>query len=158
MTKTQAGVFTGLMLAATLAVADGGSIKGSLAYTAEMTWDYDRDEEIERVQYWVDIDVEVDGDQVKGNVVKYLKNLDTGEKIYHWSNMQMTGDNTRAPAEVSAMSIDGPSASLTVDGVVYTFRDTDAYAEGEPRRFVADDGLTRTEFPIFAGAVTVASR
>jgi len=158
MTKMQVSVFAGLMLAATLAVADGGAIKGSVAYTAEMSWDYDRDDEIERVQYWIDMDVETEGDQVKGGVVRYLKNLDSGEKIYEWSNMQMTGDNTRAPAEVSALTVEGNTARITVGEVTYAFRDSDAYAEGEPRSFVADDGLTQTEFPIFAGAVTVQAR
>ena len=158
MPKTQVGLFTGLLLATTLALADGGSVKGSIAYTAEMTWDYDRDNKIERVQYWVDIDAEIDGDKIEGHVVKYLKNLDSGEKIYRWSNMQMTGDNTRAPEEVSALVVSGDTAILTVGDVTYTIRDSRAYAEGEPRNFVADDGLNRTEYPIFAGSVTVAAR
>ena len=158
MTKTQIALFTGVLLAANVALADGGSVKGSIAYTPEMTWDYNKDNKSERVQYWVDIDAETDGDQVKGEVVKYLKNLDSGEKIYQFANMQMTGTNSLAPEEVTALSIDGDTARLTFGDITYTIRDSAAYDEGEARTFLSDNGVNEKEYPILAGSVTVAAR
>ena len=148
--------FTGicLLLTAGPVAADGGSIKGSVGYTPEMAWDYNRDRKTNRVQFWVDIDIETKGDAVKGGIQRYLKDLDSGKKIYHWKNMDMTGDNTRPTLPATHLTIKGKTAVFTVDDVTYTLTDSSS----APQHFLADDGFTKTELKIYAGKVEVHER
>ena len=148
--------FTGISLLFTAGsvAADGGSIKGSVGYTPEMTWDYNRDKKINRVQFWVDIDIETKGDTVKGGIQRYLKDLDSGKKIYHWKNMDMTGDNTRPTLPATHLTVKGKTAVFTVDDVTYTLTDSSS----APQHFLADDGFTKTELKIYAGKVSVHER
>lgn len=144
-----------LLLTVSVMAADGGSIKGSLAYTQEMAWDYNQDNKIERVQYWVDIDIEKKGDTIKGGMQKYLKDLDSGQKIYHWANMQMTGDNSRPNLPASHLTIKGKTAEFTISDVTYTITDSGGSSGDRPETFLADDGLTKIEMKIYAGDVKV---
>ena len=147
-----------LLLTAGSVAADGGSIKGSVGYTPEMDWDYNRDKKVNRVQFWVDIDIETRGDAVKGGIQRYLKDLDSGKKIYHWKNMDMTGDNTRPTLPATHLSIKGKTAVFTVDAVTYTLTDSSAVSGSTPQHFLADDGFTKSELKIYAGKVEVHER
>ena len=154
-------IYTGiisLLLTAGPVAADGGSIKGAVGYTPEMAWDYNRDKKINRVQFWLDFDIETKGDKVKGGMQRYLKDLDSGRKIYHWKNMDMTGDNTRPTLSVTHLTITGKTAVFTVDDVTYTFTDSSAVSGSAPRHFLSDDGFTKAEIKIYAGKVDVHER
>ena len=154
-------IYTGiisLLLTAGPVAADGGLIKGSVGYTPEMAWDYNRDKKINRVQFWLDFDIETKGDAVKGGMQRYLKDLDSGRKIYHWKNMDMTGDNTRTTLPATHLVIKGKTAVFTVDDVTYTFADSSAVSGSAPQHFLADDGFTKTELKIYAGKVDVHGR
>ena len=144
-----------LLLTTGLVAADGGSIKGAVGYTPEMAWDYNQDKKVNRVQFWFDIDIEKRDDAVKGSMQRYLKDLDSGQKIYRWKNMDMTGDNTRPTLPVTHLAIKGKTAVFTVDDVTYTFTDSGAVSGSEPQHFLADDGFTKTELKIYGGKVEV---
>lgn len=150
-----AASFTSILIMTGPLAADESSIKGSLAYTEEMNWDYNRDNTIERVQYWADIDIKGEGDTVKGGMRKYLKDLDSGRKIYHWHNMQMTGDNTRPVLPATHLAVKGKTAEFTVGDITYTVTDNSALSGETPPTLIVDDGLTRIELKIYAGEVTV---
>lgn len=147
-----------LFLMASPMAAEGGSIKGSVGYTPEMAWDYDRDKKINRVQFWIDIDIKTEGKAIKGGVRRYLKDLDSGRKIYHWANMQMTGDNRTAIAPIAAthFAVKGSTAEFTVHDVTYTFTDSGDVSGQPPGTFLADDGFTKTEVKIHAGGVEIS--
>ncbi len=157
MTRTVVALLLGTLLAPA-AYADGGSVRGSLGYSPEMAWDYNRDNKIERVQWWLDLDLETDGETVSGEAVRYLKNLDTGEKIYQLAGFDMTGNNARRPSPVTKLVIDGQNAAFTMEGVTYTVKDSDSYGPDEKPTFIAEDGFTREEMRIYDGAVTVLDR
>jgi hypothetical protein len=144
-----------LLLTVSAVAADGGSIKGSLGYTPEMAWDYNGDNKINRVQFWVDIDLEKEGQAIKGDVRKYLKDLDSGRKIYHWANMQMTGDNTRPNLPATHLAIKGKTAVFTVNDVTYTITDSGGKSGKQLGTFLADDGFTKIKIKIYAGEVKV---
>ena len=157
MRKTAVAALLGTLLA-TAALAEGGSVKGSLGYSPEMAWDYNKDKKIERVQWWFDVDIQTDGQTVKGEVVRYLKNLDTGEKVYQLAGFDMTGNNARRPASVTRLVIDGQTAAFTVEGVTYTVKDSSAYSPDDKPTFIAEDGFTREEMRIYDGTVTVLNK
>jgi hypothetical protein len=123
-----------------------------------MAWDYNRDKKINRVQFWMGFDIETKGDAVKGGMQRYLKDLDSGLKIFHWKNMDMTGDNTRPTLPATHLSITGNTAVFTVDDVTYTFIDSRAVSGSAPQHFLSDDGFTKTELKIYAGKVDVHER
>ena len=150
--------FISLLLTAGTVVADDGSIKGAVGYTPEMAWDYNRDKKINRVQFWLDFNIETKGDAVKGGMHRYLKDLDSGKKIYHWKNMDMTGDNTRPTLPASHLTIKGKTAVFTVNDVTYTFTDSSADSGSAPRHFLSDDGFTKTKIKIYGGKVEVHGR
>jgi hypothetical protein len=137
------------------AAADGGSVKGAVGYTPEMAWDYDRDKKINRVQFWMGFDIETRGDGVKGGLQRYLKDLDSGRKIFHWKNMDMTGDNTRPTLPATHLSINGNTAVFTVGAVTDTFTDSSTVSDSASQHFLSDDGFTKTELKIYAGKVDV---
>ena len=147
-----------LLLTAGPVAAEGGSIKGAVGYTPEMAWDYSRDKKINRVQFWLGFDIETKDDAVKGGMQRYLKDLDSGKKIYHWKNMDMTGDNTRPTLPATHLTITGNTAVFTVDDVTYTFTDSSAAPGSAPQHFLSDDGFTKTEIKIYAGKVEVHER
>ena len=151
------GIISLLLLAGPVA-ADGGSIKGAVGYTPEMAWDYNRDKKIDRVQFWLDFDIEKKGDAVKGGMHRYLKDLDSGKKIYHWKNMDMTGDNTRPTLPATHLSIKGKTAIFTVNDVTYTFTDSSVDSGSDPRHFFSDDGFTKSKIKIYGGKVEVHGR
>ena len=157
MGETAVAALLGTLLATT-AQAEGGSVKGSLGYSPEMAWDYNGDNKIERVQWWIDLDLGTDGQTVKGEAVRYLKNLDTGEKIYQLSGFDMTGSNARRPAPVTRVVIDGQTAAFTMDDVTYTVKDSSTYSPDEKPTFIAEDGFTREEMRIYDGTVTVLNK
>lgn len=150
--------FISLLLTAGSAAADDGSIKGAVGYTAEMVWDYNRDKKINRVQFWLDFNIETKGDVVKGGMQRYLKDLDSGKKIYHWKNMDMTGDNTRPTLPATHLTIKSKTAVFTVNDVTYTFTDSSADPGSDPRYFLSDDGFTKTKIKIYGGKVEVHGR
>jgi len=147
--------FISLLLLAGPVVADGGSIKGAVGYTQEMAWDYNRDKKVNRVQFWLDFDIKTKGDAVKGGMQRYLKDLDSGKKIYHWKNMDMTGDNTRPTLPATDLKIKDKTAVFTVNDVTYTFTDSSADPGSELRYFLSDDGFTKTKIKIYGGKVEV---
>jgi hypothetical protein len=144
-----------LLLTVSGMAAYGGSIKGSMGYTPEMAWDYNGDNKINRVQYWIDIDIKKEGDAIKGGVKKYLKDLDSGLKIYHWANMHMTGDNTRPNSPATHLAIKGKTAVFTVNDVTYTITDSGGKSGKQLGTFLADDGFTKIKIKIYAGEVKV---
>ena len=158
MYQISSSVIISLLFLAGPVVADGGSIKGAVGYTPEMAWDYNRDKKVNRVQFWLDFNIETKGDAVKGGMQRYLKDLDSGKKIYHWKNMDMTGDNTRPTLPATHLAIKDKTAVFTVDDVTYTFTDNSADSGSAPQHFLSDDGFTKTELKIYGGKVEVLGR
>ena len=148
-----------LLITAVTAWANGGSVKGEVGYSQKMAWDYDKDGEVEHVQYWVEIDIESDGKEVKGGLIRFMKDLDSGRKIYQWVGMQMTGENMKPQQKKATnLSITGKTARFTLDsGMSYTIADQSVVPEQPPAKFLSDDGYNKTEFPILGGGVTVLS-
>lgn len=151
-------VLLGILIASlgvSAASANEGSVKGALAYTEEMSWDYDQDRKVDRVQFWLDFDVTKKDGKVQGNLIRYLKDLDTGRKIYRWAHMHMTGDNTRPPQLITDLVIDGKTATFSTAEVKYTVTDSSALKEGETPTFEADNGVLKQNFEIFDGMTQV---
>lgn len=113
--------------------AAGPSVSGELAFSDTILFDYDRDGEQERVQFWIEFEARpAPGDPSpeveSGSLTYYVFDLESGQRVDDWLigfNMTMGGDFPRASESypLTNVRIDGKRARFDLAGTSFTIVD-----------------------------------
>ena len=156
-------VLAGLVLCAWPAVAERMAIKGAVAYTEPLRYDYDGDGKRDRVQFWLEFDglsaVGTPGqsgyEPASGTVRYFLQDVDDGRKITKWRHgLDMEGAPKDVPMPMSDIEFDGRTVRFEAYGMRWTVIDGgDGYASD---RITVNDGFRTSDVKkLYAGDLWV---
>jgi hypothetical protein len=138
--------FAGACAAETLA------IRGAVAYTDILRYDYTGDGKRNRVQFWLEFDGRVaagapangDPESPNGTIRYFLKDADDGTKVVKWRHgLDMQGAPRDTPLPMTNLVIEGNTARFEAFDMKWTVIDG---GEGYPNdKIVVHDGFKASE-------------
>jgi hypothetical protein len=164
----------GLLLVATAGVASGqtwppppASIKGELAFSETITFDYDRDGTPDRVQFWIELQGKpatgepgaIGAEEESGSVSYFVLDLERNERIDDWLlgfNMAGGGGGfpvAGQPYPLTNIRIDGRTATFELQGSKWTI--TDGGDSWDKDTIEIESGGRKREGKFYGGNVTV---
>lgn len=151
-----------LAFAASTAASQSLEVSGAFAVTEAVRFDYDRDGERNRVQFWLEVTgrpaVGVPGDAgyrpEEGRLRYYMFDLDRQTKVFEWSiPLDMGGPPPDKVYPMENIRIDGATASFEAFSMKWTLVDG---GEGIAHDTVTiDDGFRTRSKTFYAGDLRV---
>lgn len=160
MRRFLGSVLAGFVLVAPALAGSAPTIHGSVAYSDVMRFDYDHTGEVNKVQFWADIDGRAsrgkEGDPgyqaEEGHISRYLLDVDSGKKVQVWLEFSMTLAPNN-PAAMSKISIEGNTARFETNGIQWMI--TDGGPGYEHDRVTVDDGVRERQPRLYGGDLVV---
>lgn len=156
-------VIAALATCAVAAAAEEMVVKGAVAYSDVLRYDYTGDGKRNRVRFWL----EFDGHSAKGtpgqpgyapaagSIRYFLRDDDDGTKVVKWRRgLDMEGVPRDVPVPMADLRFDGKTARFDAFGMQWTVVDGgEGYASD---RIVVNDGFRQTDaMKLYAGDVWV---
>lgn len=156
-------VVAALALCTPSASAEEMVVKGAVAYSDVLRYDYTGDGKKNRVRFWLEFDGhsaigkpgEPDYNPAAGSVRYSLRDDDDGTKVVKWRRgLDMEGAPKDTPFPMSEIVFDGKTVRFDAFGMRWTVVDG---GEGfQHDKIVVDDGFRKTEaIKLYAGNVWV---
>ncbi|MCU0292916.1 MAG: hypothetical protein MUF10_13140 [Thermoanaerobaculaceae bacterium] len=137
-------------------------MSGSFAVTEVVRFDYDRDGQRNRVQFWMDVlgrpavgDEGAPGFRPEEGFLKYyMFDLDRDVRVFEWDEgIHMGGPPPDRTYPITAIAIDGKTARFEAFNLAWTI--TDGGQGIEKDTVTIDDGFRTRSKPFYAGDLTV---
>ena len=162
--KTLLGALTVLLLVpGLLFAADRGEIRGAVAYTDVIRFDYTKDGVRNRVQFWLEFNgktaLGTPGEPgylpEEGALFYYLLDLDSGKKVTNWlmGFSMMSEPAPSGPYPLANLGIDGKRATFEAFNRKWTV--VDGGPGHEKDSVQVDDGFKPKPMKMYGGDVTV---
>lgn len=159
----KAVVLATLALCALPAAAQDAVVKGAVAYTDVMRYDYTGDGQRNRVRFWMEFDGRsakgtpgTPGyEEASGSMRYFLRDEDDGTKVAKWrQGLDMLGAPRDVPVPMTDIQFEGKTVKFDAFGMRWTITDGgDSYQNDE---IVVNDGFrTSTVTKLYAGNLWV---
>lgn len=152
-----------LFIAALPAFAQTTVVKGAVAYTEVLRYDYTGDGKRNRVRFWLEFDghsaIGKEGEPgyepAAGTMRYFLRDEDDGTKVVKWrQGLDMVGAPRDAPVPMTDIRFDGKTVEFEAFGVRWTIVDGgEGYASD---KIIVNDGFRTSEVKkLYAGDLWV---
>jgi len=155
------GVFFWVLLAGQALAASPAEFSGAVAYTEVMSYDYDQDGHVDKVQFWAEFHGrpatgEPDAPSFQpesGEILFYLYDLERQKKILDWLQFSMAVLPPNKPFPMSKILISGNTARFEANGMQYTLEDGGKGYVND--RVTASDGLQERQVKLYDGDINI---
>ncbi len=143
--------------------ASPAELKGAVAYTEVMNFDYDKDGIVDKVQFWAEFhgrpatgEPDTPSYQPEaGEILFFLYDLERRKKILDWLQFSMAALPPNKPFPMTKIFINNNTAHFEVNGMQYTVKDGGkGYAHD---RATANDGLRERQIRLYDGDIFIST-
>lgn len=154
-------MLTAALLPQALAAKERATLTGGVAYSLPFKFDVDRDEDLEKVQFWVEFDIKGPIGKpgtpqyvpASGTLGYYMLVLKTGKKIWNWMDLYMGQMPRKRRHTLRNITFEGKTVRFKAVGMSWTVTDGGpGFAKDVVRVGV---GKAKRVYKLAAGDVTV---